>query len=62
MPNVDFSSWNPTNLVRFAQEAQTKMDAQDEQIAQLQSDLRVAIDAYRVLIKRQSEDTHGRNT
>jgi|APGre2960657373_1045057.scaffolds.fasta_scaffold00557_13 hypothetical protein len=35
------------------------MDAQDKQIAQLQDDLRVAIDAYRVLINRQSKDTHG---
>ena len=60
MPSVDFASWHPTNLVRFAQDAQAKMDAQDEQIAQLQDDLRVAIDAYRALIKTQ-EDEHGRN-
>jgi hypothetical protein len=59
MPSVDFASWNTGNLVRFAQEAQAKMDAQDKQIAQLQDDLRVAIDAYRVLINRQSKDTHG---
>jgi len=59
MPSVDFASWHPTNLVRFAQDAQVKMDAQDKQIAQLQDVLRVAIDAYRVLINRQSKDTHG---
>ena len=41
MPSVDFASWHLTNLVRFAQDAQVKMDAQDKQIAQLQDDLRV---------------------
>jgi hypothetical protein len=47
----NFQTWEQHNLVRFAQEANEKMLAQQKEIEQLRKDLRVAIDAYRQLIK-----------
>lgn len=48
----DFASWNPENLVRFAEEAAAEMLRQNEIIRQLKDDLRVAIDNYRKEINR----------
>ena len=48
----DFASWNPENLVRFAEEAAAEMLRQNEIIRQLRDDLRVAIDNYRKEINR----------
>ena len=51
-PPPDFASWNPENLVRFAEEAAAEMLRQNEIIRQLKDDLRVAIDNYRKEINR----------
>jgi hypothetical protein len=49
MPN--FESWSHENLAKFAVEAYKKMQQQQDQIEQLQNDLKDAIKAYRELIK-----------
>jgi hypothetical protein len=52
----NFQIWEQQNLVRFAQEASQKLLAQQKEIEQLRDDLRVAIDAYRQLIKANHEN------
>tara|TARA_R110000822_G_scaffold48496_1_gene127711 strand:+ start:730 stop:879 length:150 start_codon:yes stop_codon:yes gene_type:complete len=49
MPN--FELWSQENLAKFAAEAYTKMQEQQERIEHLQNDLKDAIKAYRKLIK-----------
>jgi len=49
MPNYDL--WSQENLVKFAKEAYTKMQEQQERIEQLQNELKDAIKAYRELNK-----------
>ncbi len=51
-PEADFASWRQENLVKFAQEAHSKMQEQSEQIEQLRQDLKTAINAYRDLLRR----------
>ena len=46
-----FDTWSQENLAKFAMEAYTKMQEQDDRIQQLQNDLKTAINAYRELIK-----------
>jgi hypothetical protein len=46
-----FETWNHENLVKFAAEAYAKMQEQNDQIQQLQNDVKDAIKAYRELIK-----------
>ena len=46
-----FETWNQENLAKFAAEAYAKMQQQQDQIEQLQNDLKDAIKAYRELIK-----------
>ena len=48
---TNFQVWEQHNLARFAREANEKLLAQQKEIEQLREDLRVAIDAYRQLIK-----------
>lgn len=50
---ANFTTWTQENLAQFAQEAVVKMTEQNEQIQQLQCDLKDAIEAYRVLIVTQ---------
>jgi hypothetical protein len=51
-PAADFASWRQENLVKFAQEAHSKMQEQSEQIDQLRQDLKAAMEAYRALLRR----------
>ena len=51
----NFQVWEQQNLARFAKEANEKLLAQQKEIEQLRDDLRIAIDAYRKLIKDQHE-------
>jgi len=46
-----FNTWSQENLAKFAAEAYAKMQQQQDQIEQLQNDLKDAIKAYRELIK-----------
>ena len=56
MPN--FKTWTPENLAQFAEEANNRMVEQNERIQQLQCDLKDAIEAYRVLM-RKAESQRG---
>ena len=47
----NFQIWEQHNLARFAQEANQKLMEQQKEIEQLRDDLRIAIEAYRKLIK-----------
>jgi hypothetical protein len=51
----NFQIWEQHNLAKFAKEANEKILAQQKEIDQLRDDLRVAIDAYRQLIKEHHE-------
>jgi hypothetical protein len=46
-----FQTWEQNNLAKFAGEANKKILEQQEEIKALRDDLRVALDAYRKLIK-----------
>ena len=48
MPN--FKTWSQENLAQFAEEANTKLIAQNELIEILQNDLKNALQAYRFLL------------
>ena len=52
---TNFQTWEQRNLARFAQEANEKLLAQQKEIEQLRDDLRIAIDAYRKLVKEIKE-------
>ncbi len=47
---TDFSTWSHANLVKFAEDS-------TQEVLYLRNDLRVAIDAYRALLK----ETHEQN-
>ena len=47
---TDFSTWSHANLVKFANDS-------SQELLYLRNDLRVAIDAYRILLK----ETHEKN-
>jgi hypothetical protein len=46
-----FNTWSQENLAKFAAEAYAKMQQQQDQIEQLQNDLKDAIKAYREILK-----------
>jgi len=46
-----FDTWSQENLAKFAVEAYSKMQEQDDRIQHLQNDLKDAINAYRELLK-----------
>ena len=48
----DFATWQQENLAKFAAEAYSKMCDQADEIMHLQQDLKTAIEAYRVLLRR----------
>ena len=52
---TSFQAWEQKNLAKFAKEANEKLLAQQKEIEQLQDDLRVALDAYRKLVKENHE-------
>lgn len=48
----DFASWSQMVLAKFAQESQAKMKAQEAEIEQLRQDLKMALNAYREVLKK----------
>ena len=52
----NFQAWEQHNLAKFAREANEQLLTQQKEIEQLRDDLRVAIDAYRKLIKEHHEN------
>jgi hypothetical protein len=46
-----FETWSQANLAKFAADAYAKMQQQQDQIEQLQNDLKDAIKAYREVMK-----------
>ncbi len=53
----NFKIWTQENLAQFAEEANNKMVEQNERIQQLQCDLKDAIEAYRVLMRRSEQSS-----
>jgi len=51
----EFKSWDRDNLDKFAIDAYLKLLEQEDLIQQLQCDLKDAIEAYRVLMRRGSQ-------
>jgi hypothetical protein len=47
-----FETWERTTLDKFAYDAYAALQQKDEQIQQLQCDLKDAIEAYRELMRR----------
>ena len=47
-----FETWDRATLDRFAYEAYTKMQQQEERIQQMQNDIKDAIEAYRELMRK----------
>jgi len=52
---TDFRTWEHHNLAQFAKEANARLLEQQQEIECLRDDLRVAIQAYRQLIKEQTK-------
>lgn len=50
----EFKVWSRDNLDKFATDAYMKLQEQEDLIQQLQCDLKDAIEAYRVLMRRGS--------
>ena len=48
----EFKTWSRENLDQFAYEAYMKLQEQEDLIQQLNYDLKDAIEAYRVLMRR----------
>jgi hypothetical protein len=53
---TNFQIWEQHNLAKFAREANEKLLAQQKEIEQLRDDLRIALDAYRKLVKANHEN------
>lgn len=53
--NPAFERWEHENLVKFASEAYDKLRAQQDQIEELQRDVKTAIEAYRALLRQQDD-------
>lgn len=51
---TDFNDWDHATLVRFAQESRGGLLEREAEIDRLKADLKVAIDAYRRLIRDQA--------
>ena len=47
-----FETWDRTTLDKFAYEAYVALQQKDDQIQQLQNDLKDAIEAYRELMRK----------
>jgi hypothetical protein len=48
----DFASWSQVVLAKFAQESYAKMQEQEVEIEQLRQDLKMALNAYREVLKK----------
>lgn len=51
---TDFNDWDHATLARFAQESRAELLKKEAEIVQLKDDLRVAIGAYRQLMRDQA--------
>jgi len=51
----EFKTWSRENLDKFAYEAYMKLQEQEDLIQQLKWDLKDAIEAYRVLMRRDTQ-------
>ena len=54
---TSFQAWEQQNLSKFAEEANRKVLEQEEEIKALRDDLRVALDAYRQLLTKETKWT-----
>jgi hypothetical protein len=54
----EFKSWERDNLNKFAYDAYLRLVEQEDLIQQLQNDLKDAIEAYRVLIRKAESPTY----
>lgn len=52
---TNFQHWDHDSLARFAAESRVALATQDSQIEQLKTDLRLALDAWRELLKEKTE-------
>ena len=52
---TSFQLWEYNNLARFAEEANEKLLDQQKEIETLKEDLRVALDAYRQLLTKETK-------
>jgi hypothetical protein len=52
---TSFQAWEQQNLSKFAEEANRKVLEQEEEIKALRDDLRVALDAYRQLLTKETK-------
>ena len=52
---ADFRSWPQPTLANFAAASRTRMAEQDARIADLEEQVRVALDAYRQLVVKQED-------
>ena len=50
----DFYSWDKATLVKFAEESREGLLEKEREIDQLKADLKVAIEAYRQLMRDQA--------
>ena len=50
----DFYSWDKQTLVKFAEESREGLLEREKEIDQLKADLKVAIEAYRQLMRDQA--------
>ena len=50
----DFYSWDKETLVKFAEESRAGLLEREEEIDRLKADLKVAIEAYRQLMRDQA--------
>jgi hypothetical protein len=48
----DFATWHHQNLVMFAQQAHERLKAQEEQIEALKLDVKAAMEAYRMMVRK----------
>jgi hypothetical protein len=51
---TDFKTWDHATLVKFAEESRVELLKKEAEIVQLKDDLRVAIGAYRQLMRDQA--------
>lgn len=53
---TDFAAWHVDNLVKFARESNERMRIMQEMMDELRADCRLALQAYRDLVKKGSEN------
>jgi len=48
----DFATWKTETLVQFAKQAHERLKAQEEQIEALKLDVKAAMEAYRMMVRK----------